>query len=146
MRRSVSCVCPLLPYVFPTSIFDHATPSILRNRLFQSLGKCPDTMPFKRRSAGFRAVTRWITLFLATSITLGAGIAAASPASSNRATTFQNGEQQVLKSAVGVIRVMIVGDSITQGREGDWTWRYRLWQWFDDQGIDVYEPFHVFTN
>lgn len=34
-------------------------------------------------------------------------------------------------------RVMIVGDSITQGREGDYTWRYRLWRWFQDQKIPV---------
>ncbi|GGS09851.1 hypothetical protein GCM10010269_56170 [Streptomyces humidus] len=35
------------------------------------------------------------------------------------------------------LRVMVVGDSMTQGREGDWTWRYRLWQWFTDQGVRV---------
>lgn len=36
------------------------------------------------------------------------------------------------------LKVMIVGDSITQGREGDWTWRYRLWQWFTQtNGITV---------
>ncbi|EFE38232.1 hypothetical protein TRV_07103 [Trichophyton verrucosum HKI 0517] len=33
------------------------------------------------------------------------------------------------------LRVMFVGDSMTQGKEGDWTWRYRMWQWFRDQGI-----------
>jgi hypothetical protein len=32
---------------------------------------------------------------------------------------------------------MIAGDSISQGLEGDWTWRYRLWQWFQAQNIDV---------
>jgi hypothetical protein len=36
-----------------------------------------------------------------------------------------------------VIRVMIVGDSITQGLEGDWTWRYRIWQWFKEEGVEV---------
>lgn len=25
-------------------------------------------------------------------------------------------------------RVLLVGDSVTQGSSGDWTWRYRLWQ------------------
>lgn len=35
------------------------------------------------------------------------------------------------------LRVMVVGDSMTQGSEGDWTWRYRLWQWFINQGVDV---------
>lgn len=29
----------------------------------------------------------------------------------------------------GATRVMIAGDSMTQGKEGDWTWRYRMWQW-----------------
>ncbi|KAM5484513.1 hypothetical protein McanMca71_001459 [Microsporum canis] len=33
------------------------------------------------------------------------------------------------------LRVMIVGDSISQGHEGDWTWRYRIWQWFRDQKV-----------
>ncbi|MFF0204433.1 fibronectin type III domain-containing protein [Streptomyces sp. NPDC005017] len=36
-----------------------------------------------------------------------------------------------------VRRVMIVGDSITQGREGDFTWRYRLWQWLRSQKVAV---------
>lgn len=35
------------------------------------------------------------------------------------------------------ISVMVVGDSITQGSEGDWTWRYRLWEWFKDQDVKV---------
>ncbi|MET9359733.1 fibronectin type III domain-containing protein [Streptomyces sp. NPDC006632] len=35
------------------------------------------------------------------------------------------------------LRVMVVGDSMTEGMEGDWTWRYRLWQWFQDQSVNV---------
>jgi lysophospholipase L1-like esterase len=35
------------------------------------------------------------------------------------------------------IKVMVVGDSMTQGAEGDWTWRYRLWEWFHDHGVKV---------
>jgi len=27
------------------------------------------------------------------------------------------------------IKILVVGDSITHGYEGDYTWRYRLWQW-----------------
>ncbi|GKT94899.1 fibronectin type III domain-containing protein [Colletotrichum tofieldiae] len=34
------------------------------------------------------------------------------------------------------IRVMIVGDSMSQGREGDFTWRYRLWQWLKQEKVD----------
>ena len=48
------------------------------------------------------------------------------------------------------ISVMIVGDSITQGQEGDWTWRYRIWQWFKDEGIEVCSVstllFHIVAN
>ncbi|KAL2021855.1 hypothetical protein VTK56DRAFT_6450 [Thermocarpiscus australiensis] len=36
-----------------------------------------------------------------------------------------------------VIKVMVVGDSISHGREGDWTWRYRIWEWFGQQGLSV---------
>lgn len=32
---------------------------------------------------------------------------------------------------------MIVGDSITHGHEGDYTWRYRMWQWARDNGLSV---------
>ncbi|MFF5728229.1 GDSL-type esterase/lipase family protein [[Kitasatospora] papulosa] len=42
------------------------------------------------------------------------------------------------------IRVMVVGDSISQGHEGDYTWRYRLWQWFQENNIsvDFVGPYH----
>lgn len=35
------------------------------------------------------------------------------------------------------LKVMVVGDSMSQGYEGDWTWRYRLWEWFKKEHIDV---------
>ncbi|EEQ35110.1 hypothetical protein McanMca71_001702 [Microsporum canis] len=35
------------------------------------------------------------------------------------------------------LRVMFVGDSMTQGKHGDCTWRYRMWQWFQNQGVAV---------
>ena len=43
----------------------------------------------------------------------------------------------------GAISMMVVGDSLSQGFEGDWTWRYRLWEWFDSQGlvVDFVGPF-----
>ncbi|WP_328504722.1 hypothetical protein OG828_47580 [Streptomyces sp. NBC_00457] len=31
--------------------------------------------------------------------------------------------------------VMIVGDSISNGYEGDHTWRYRLWEWVQGQKV-----------
>jgi hypothetical protein len=41
------------------------------------------------------------------------------------------------KENKNAIKVMVVGDSISHGREGDWTWRYRIWEWFGQEGIDV---------
>lgn len=35
------------------------------------------------------------------------------------------------------MRVMVVGDSMSQGHEGDFTWRYRLWQWLRDNAVAV---------
>lgn len=37
----------------------------------------------------------------------------------------------------GVIRVLIVGDSISAGYQGDWTWRYRIYDWFESQSVNV---------
>ena len=34
-------------------------------------------------------------------------------------------------------RIMLVGDSLTQGSSGDWTWRYRLWIHLRDAGANV---------
>ncbi|KAL0932878.1 fibronectin type III domain-containing protein [Colletotrichum truncatum] len=34
------------------------------------------------------------------------------------------------------IKIMIVGDSMSQGHEGDFTWRYRLWQWLQKEDVD----------
>lgn len=36
-----------------------------------------------------------------------------------------------------VERIMVVGDSITQGSSGDYTWRYRLWRHLTDRGVRV---------
>lgn len=46
------------------------------------------------------------------------------------------GAGQALEPAVP-LRVLIVGDSVTQGSAGDWTWRYRLWQHLTAVGTDV---------
>lgn len=32
---------------------------------------------------------------------------------------------------------MIVGDSISHGAEGDYTWRYRIWQWLQSNNVPV---------
>ncbi|MGW5878812.1 GDSL family lipase [Nocardiopsis terrae] len=36
----------------------------------------------------------------------------------------------------GRLRMMMVGDSATQGSSGDHTWRYHLWSHLSDQGVD----------
>jgi lysophospholipase L1-like esterase len=33
------------------------------------------------------------------------------------------------------VRILLVGDSVTQGSSGDWTWRYRLWQHLVEAGV-----------
>jgi lysophospholipase L1-like esterase len=40
-------------------------------------------------------------------------------------------------------KVMVVGDSMSEGYEGDWTWRYRLWQWFQENStvVDFVGPY-----
>jgi lysophospholipase L1-like esterase len=40
-------------------------------------------------------------------------------------------------NAPAPLRVMAVGDSITQGSAGDFTWRYRLWQLLGQQSVSV---------
>jgi lysophospholipase L1-like esterase len=37
----------------------------------------------------------------------------------------------------GEIRIMPVGDSLTQGSSGDHTWRYRLWSHLERSGVDA---------
>lgn len=34
------------------------------------------------------------------------------------------------------VRIMLVGDSVTQGSSGDWTWRYRLWEHLEGLEVD----------
>lgn len=45
-------------------------------------------------------------------------------------STSNNGKQQG-----SALRVLVVGDSMTHGSEGDYTWRYRMHEWFTSQGI-----------
>lgn len=40
-------------------------------------------------------------------------------------------------TGTGALKIMVVGDSMSQGYEGDYTWRYRLWQWFQEQHVAV---------
>jgi hypothetical protein len=46
------------------------------------------------------------------------------------------------------VRIMVVGDSISNGFSGDFTWRYRLWQQLRDSGLaaDFVGPFQTVYN
>lgn len=87
-------------------------------------------------SVGLSAICGRLAMPLMIAGTLGLlGVALASPTApqipllkSPDASTPENNPR---------ISVMIVGDSITQGAEGDWTWRYRIWEWFRDQNVKV---------
>ncbi|NGO75662.1 hypothetical protein G6045_08205 [Streptomyces sp. YC504] len=41
------------------------------------------------------------------------------------------------KPAEGDIPLMIVGDSISHGSSGDWTWRYFFWKHLKNQGLSI---------
>jgi hypothetical protein len=87
-------------------------------------------------SLGLRAMRTGVALPLIAAGALGLlGVATASPGQ-GQVPLLTNPETAVQKPHQP-ISVMIVGDSITQGLEGDWTWRYRLWEWFKDQDVKV---------
>jgi hypothetical protein len=44
------------------------------------------------------------------------------------------------EGSAGPVRIMLVGDSVTQGSAGDWTWRYRLWEHLRDDDVDFVGP------
>ncbi|GAB3783795.1 GDSL-type esterase/lipase family protein [Nocardioides ungokensis] len=48
--------------------------------------------------------------------------------------TLASSDPEAAKPAV---RILLVGDSVTQGSSGDWTWRYRLWQHLVSSGVRV---------
>ncbi|MGV9212098.1 GDSL-type esterase/lipase family protein [Micromonospora sp. RB23] len=55
----------------------------------------------------------------------------------NTILRLKRGVGSTVEGPVGALRVMVVGDSMSQGAEGDWTWRYRLWEWFRSQNVAV---------
>lgn len=61
-----------------------------------------------------------------------------SPASASSSSSPSSAAPQTSNAPVhsittttsNTLKVLVYGDSITQGAEGDFTWRYRLWEWF----------------
>jgi hypothetical protein len=87
-------------------------------------------------SLGLRDICIGVALPLIAAGAVGLlGVAATSPGQ-GQVPLLMNPETAVQKPHQP-ISVMIVGDSITQGLEGDWTWRYRIWEWFKDQDVKV---------
>jgi hypothetical protein len=66
----------------------------------------------------------------------GAAVASIAPAMPDQIPVLPNPGTNV-QEPNRPISVMVVGDSITQGSNGDWTWRYRIWEWFRDQDVEV---------
>ncbi|TPX11678.1 uncharacterized protein E0L32_007657 [Thyridium curvatum] len=62
----------------------------------------------------------------------------------NSPSTIASTPLSSLVDRQSALRVMVVGDSMSQGQEGDYTWRYRIWQFFQQNGIDVdmVGPYH----
>lgn len=95
-------------------------------------------MPYDSRLFGLRSITDGIAISLllwSASNLLGASVAYLPMEPTGQTPLVMDPGSTVEKP--GPTKVMVVGDSITQGFEGDWTWRYRLWQWFKDQGEEV---------
>lgn len=77
---------------------------------------------------------------------------AAGPASAAPAAVAAGGGVRptaaLVAAPVDMGRVMIVGDSISQGSSGDWTWRYRLWKHLAATGVtaDFVGPGNALEN
>ncbi|CZT11345.1 uncharacterized protein RCO7_11539 [Rhynchosporium graminicola] len=54
------------------------------------------------------------------------------PAKSNDADNEESSAKRQ-----NVLRILVVGDSMTHCHEGDFTWRYRLLEWFNAQNISI---------
>lgn len=49
----------------------------------------------------------------------------------------QSSARAVDSASPDPVRILLVGDSVTQGSAGDWTWRFRLWRHFVAAGVPV---------
>jgi hypothetical protein len=56
----------------------------------------------------------------------------------------RNSPGRASRPGIVPLRVMIAGDSISEGYESMHTWRYRLWEWFqaNDVSVTFVGPFH----
>lgn len=57
------------------------------------------------------------------------------PANNNNNDPESQNEGAQLDARQNALRVLVVGDSMTHCNEGDFTWRYRLLEWFNAQNV-----------
>ncbi|MGF7239408.1 MAG: GDSL-type esterase/lipase family protein [Frankia sp.] len=71
-----------------------------------------------------------------------ANAATTSPSPSGTATTNAARSNAAAPAAATPVKIMVVGDSISQGHTGDYTWRYRFWQHLkaDQVSFDLVGP------
>lgn len=56
---------------------------------------------------------------------------------SEAASTTQNQPAMADRTTRRHLKIMVCGDSMTHGEEGDHTWRYRVWEWFKDSAPEI---------
>ncbi|KAL1848679.1 hypothetical protein Daus18300_013549 [Diaporthe australafricana] len=75
------------------------------------------------RASAVRSAITAMAVVMAAPLTSGLAI----PDSGNSNTNYMAAAPD---PGADTVRILVCGDSISQGREGDFTWRYRLWEWF----------------
>jgi hypothetical protein len=95
----------------------------------------------RKKFSGWRPVATKIAVFIAALFVLR--LAFSSKNHKPSSTTSYPSVPPDIEIRPGAISMMVVGDSISQGGEGDRTWRYRLWEWFkvQDVVVDFVGPF-----
>lgn len=94
-----------------------------------------------RRARGARG-PRWgrdlgVVLVLAAAVSLAPAVAALAPGPVGAASSAVPPEPPEPPGRSDPLRLMLVGDSVTHGFAGDWTWRYRLWSQLTDAGVAI---------
>ncbi|KAI3393240.1 hypothetical protein diail_4529 [Diaporthe ilicicola] len=79
------------------------------------------------RASALRSTIATVVL-MAVPFTSGRAIPDSGSSSSSSSNT--NSLASATSPGAETVRILVCGDSISQGKEGDFTWRYRLWEWF----------------
>ncbi|MFD6950755.1 GDSL family lipase [Nocardiopsis sp. TSRI0078] len=95
-------------------------------------------VPWRHRSARFEPgplglLGVMLAAMAATLLLIQSGSGGIGGAGGDRA----DGPVTVPGPPAGELRVMVVGDSLTQGSSGDYTWRYHLWSHLRETGVEA---------